>query len=55
MYKQAKQTGWGSLVPDFDQGRLTEKEFHESMNGQTIHKLRKEEFEKLERFITKYD
>mgnify|MGYP001571350118 CR=1 FL=1 len=47
MYKYAIKKGYGSTVPDFDQGLLTEKEFRESMRGQTIHNISKQELLEL--------
>jgi hypothetical protein len=53
MYKRARKTGYGSFVPDFDQGLLTKKEFDESMMGQTIHELTKKEFVELKNIAMK--
>jgi Fic family protein len=53
MYEYAKKTGFGSFMPDFDQGPLTQKEFNESIRGQTVHKLSEKELAELKKLAQK--
>jgi hypothetical protein len=47
MSEYAKETGYGSFIPDFDVGLLTQKQFLAGMRGQTIHTLTKKEMKEL--------
>ena len=52
MYKYAKKTGYGSFIPDFDQGLLTKTEFDKTIRGQTIHELSKKELNELKKLAS---
>jgi len=52
MYQYAKKTGYGSSVPDFDEGLITKKEFNEGLRGQTLHTFDKKEFAELKRLAS---
>jgi len=50
MYEYTKKTGFGSFMPDFDQGLLTQKEFNKIIRGQTVHKLSEKDLAELKKF-----
>ena len=52
MYKWHKKTGFGSTVPDFNEGLITPKQFYESIAGQTVHTLDKKEQAELKRLAS---
>ena len=52
MYKWYKKTGFGSTVPDFNEGLITQKQFYESIAGQTVHTLDKKEQVELKKLAS---
>ena len=55
MYEYSKEISYGSLMPDFDVGLLTQKQFLAGMRGQTIHTLTEKEFAELKKLANTTD